>query len=307
MSCRDRRVASRLLPQRLVSTRCIVHVLTLMLCMTADTTAQPAGKFLDSNGVRIHFVDLGEGEPVILMHGLNSELTESWFDSGVADRLLGAGYRVLALDARAHGSSGTPHDPAQYGPEMSLDIARLMAHVGIDKAHIVGYSMGGAIVAKLRDLRPELFLTLTVGGRGWDKPSDSHAFLLELADSLERGGGFMPLYRVLYPDWTDEAREARNATTLANVPDVQALVAYFRGFNFGVSEESLRSNKVPSLAIVGASDPVKASVDELKAVMSNLETVVIPEADHLEAVPHPMFAASLVEFFRRHGRGGVNQ
>ena len=279
------------------------------LSLSADCVACASrrdGDFFDSNGVQIHFTDRGTGEPVILMHGLNSDYTESWIDSGVVDALANAGYRVLALDARAHGLSGTPHDPAQYGPEMSLDIARLMAHVGIDRAHIVGYSMGGAIVGKLRAMRPELFITLTMGGRGWDRDSGPNSLLLELADSLEQGGGFMPLYRILYPDWTDEAREARSAAQVADTPDIRALAAYFRGFDFGVTEQSLQSNSVPSLAIVGSADPVKASVGELASVMQNLEIIEIPDADHLEAVPHPLFVASLLEFFQKHAEVARN-
>ena len=62
---------------------------------------------------------------------------------------LAASYRVIAMDARGHGLSGKPHDPAQYGPEMGLDVVRLLDHLGLRRAHILGYSMGAHIVAQL--------------------------------------------------------------------------------------------------------------------------------------------------------------
>ena len=144
-------------------------LLIMSLCViAAGASAQVDGQFFDSNGVRIHYTDIGSGEPVILMHGLNGDFRSTWFENGgLAEQLLAGGYRVLALDARAHGRSGTPHDPTQYGVEMARDIERLMAHAGIAQAHIVGYSMGSNIVGKLRELRPDLFVTLTLGGWGW--------------------------------------------------------------------------------------------------------------------------------------------
>lgn len=267
----------------------------MIMCVAPTASAD----FFDSNGVPIHYVDNGDGEPVILIHGLNSDL-QSWIDNGVMPALLDSGFRVLAIDTRAHGLSGTPHDPMQYGPEMALDIQRLMAHLEIDKAHIVGYSMGSNIVGKLRELSPELCITLTLGGLGWWREVGPNADQLALADSLESGSGFMPLYRVLYPTWTEEARLARSEEMISNLPDVQATVALLRGYRLGVSERSLRANTVPTLAIIGDLDPGKNTVDALEGVMPNLEIVVIPNADHLAALARPEFTDSLLTFLKRH-------
>ena len=214
-----------------------------------EIQAAQSGRYFSSAGVRIHYVDHGQGEPVVLMHGLNDDLGSAWFDTNVAQALVDGGYRVLALDGRAHGLSGTPHGPAQYGQEMSLDISRLLQQLGIDRAHIVGYSMGARIVGKLREVQPEVVATLTLGGFGWTKHSGPSTALAALADSLERGEGFMPLYRELYPDWTDEERETRSAAMLGKLPDVTATVAMLRGYDFGVSEESLRAKHYPNLGI----------------------------------------------------------
>lgn len=142
---------------------------TILGLYCAIAIAQDTGTFFDSNGVNIHYVDIGEGEPVVLMHGLNGNFQRAWLDRGIADKFAAAGFRVLALDARAHGKSGTPHDPSKYGQEMSLDIVRLLDHLNLPKAHIVGYSMGSRIVGKLRELRPERMISLTLGGYGWSR------------------------------------------------------------------------------------------------------------------------------------------
>jgi pimeloyl-ACP methyl ester carboxylesterase len=179
-------------------------------------------------------------------------------------------------------------------------VVRLLDHVGIDRAHIVGYSMGAQIVGKLRSLHPERFLSMCIGGAGWvffDGPEPWH-FLL--ADSLERGEGFMSLYDVLYPDWTPERREGRSKESVAGLADILATSAMLRGWDFAVTEASLRANTVPTLAIIGAVDPMKPTVDALQGVMRNLETVVIPDADHLSVLEHPDYVANIVSFLKRH-------
>ena len=83
-------------------------VMMLLLGSTPDLVAQDTGQFFDSNGVQIHYLDTGSGEPVVLMHGITGSYERIWVDTGVVDGLVKAGYRVLALDARAHGRSGAP-------------------------------------------------------------------------------------------------------------------------------------------------------------------------------------------------------
>jgi pimeloyl-ACP methyl ester carboxylesterase len=283
-----------------MSTMRFVGLLTMSLITTAAAAAQDEGQFFDSAGVPIHYIDMGLGEPVVLMHGLNANYREAWLDTGVAQTLLDAGFRVLALDARAHGKSGAPHEPEQYGPEMALDIVRLLDHVGVDKAHVVGYSMGAQIAGKLLVLHPERLVTLCLGGAGWVQSEGPEAWQLILADSLEAGGGFMVLYNSLYPDWSPEDRENRNEQSLAKLADIKATVAMLRGWNFFVPEETLHENTVPTLAIIGGQDPMKPTVEALQGVMQKLQTVVIPGADHLAALGHPEYIVNLVTFLQTH-------
>src|ERR1051325_9135021 len=95
--------------------------------------------FFDSNSVKIRYVVEGKGEPVVLIHGFTASIEANW---GTAIKPLSESYQVIALDCRGHGKSDKPTDPKMYGREMGEDVIRLMDHLHIAKAHVVGYSMG---------------------------------------------------------------------------------------------------------------------------------------------------------------------
>src|SRR5207302_6396416 len=75
------------------------------------------------------------------------------------------GFQVIALDCRGHGKSDKPHDPAQYGPEMAADVVRLLDHLKIEKAHLIGYSSGAFIAGKVAAIHHELVLSVVYGGQ----------------------------------------------------------------------------------------------------------------------------------------------
>src|SRR5262245_60178433 len=103
-------------------------------------------KSFDSNGVKIRYTDQGKGEPVLLIHGFGANAEMQWALPGVV-KDLAKDYRVIAYDNRGHGKSDKPHDPKKYGAEMVEDAVRLLDHLKIKKAHVVGYSMGAIITA----------------------------------------------------------------------------------------------------------------------------------------------------------------
>jgi pimeloyl-ACP methyl ester carboxylesterase len=105
-------------------------------------------RFFDSNGVRIRYVEQGQGPPVVLMHGYTGNLERHWINPGVFANLAND-YRVIAVDCRGHGKSGKPTSPRAYGAEMGKDIIRLLDHLKIRRAHIVGFSMGAIIAGHL--------------------------------------------------------------------------------------------------------------------------------------------------------------
>lgn len=260
-------------------------------------------QFFDSDGVRIHYIERGEGPPVILVHGFTANIDFNWRMPGIFDALA-RDYRVIALDNRGHGLSDKPHDPQAYGPEMCEDVVRLMDHLKIDKAHVIGYSMGGFITNKLLTLHPDRVASAVLGGAGWSQPGDElNGFLEELAAALDEGRGIAPLIKRLTPEGqeppTDEQIESLSGMVMLG-NDPKALAAVARGMKeLTVTEDQLQSNRIPTLAVIGEVDPLKAGVDALQGAMSGVEVVVIPGADHMTAVTDPKFVEALKGFLAR--------
>ena len=116
-------------------------VLVLFPAKTVTLAQDRAGSF-ESNGVRIHYLDRGSGEPGVLIHGFAGSYEHDWEAPGVITAVGTAGYRVIAMDCRGHGRSDKPRNSSQYGLEMVNDVIRLLDHLRTPRVHAVGYSMG---------------------------------------------------------------------------------------------------------------------------------------------------------------------
>ena len=267
---------------------------------------QAQDRFFDSGGVKIRYTDQGKGEPVLLIHGFSVDADLQWALPGIV-KALAKDYRVIAYDNRGHGKSDKPHDPKKYGIEMVEDAVRLLDHLKINKAHVVGYSMGAMITGKLLVTHPDRLLTATLGGAAPSLPSKEGAKFFEaLAKSLDEGKGAGPLFEALTPPGKAKPNAEQikqfNQFFLAR-NDPKALVAVLRGWSgLVVSAEALKANKIPTLALIGADDPLKKGVDALEGHMSHLKVVVIPGADHITAVARPEFIDALRAFLAKHRR-----
>jgi pimeloyl-ACP methyl ester carboxylesterase len=140
-----------------LNTLIAVVLVALGLSQGAAAPAAPADQFFDSAGVRIRYVEQGSGPAVVLMHGYSGTLDRHFIANGVFASLA-KDHRVIAMDLRGHGKSGKPHDPAAYGEQMSRDVVRLLDHLKIQRAHVVGYSLGAMIAGRLATLHPERLL-----------------------------------------------------------------------------------------------------------------------------------------------------
>jgi pimeloyl-ACP methyl ester carboxylesterase len=257
----------------------------------------------DSGGVKIHYLIEGKGEPVLLIHGFAANTTVQWALPGII-RSLARDYQVIALDNRGHGRSDKPHDPKDYGMEMVEDAVRLLDHLKIKRAHVVGYSMGAIITCKLLCCHPDRLLSATLGGAGGVRDGIDMTFFDVLAQSLDEGKGIAPLIIALSPPGRPKPTEDRisgiNQLIMAT-NDSKALAAVVRGWKqLAVTDEQLRANKVPTLSIIGSIDPLKKSVDEVKERMPDLQIVVIDDADHMTAFIKPEFIKALKTFLARH-------
>src|SRR5262249_1021602 len=135
--------------------------------VAAGTLPASAERF-NSDGVQIHYTVTGEGEPVILIHGLCSSAKRNWELPGIT-AVLAKRYQVIPVDCRGHGQSDKPEAEGEYGAKMVEDVVQLMDHLHIEKARVVGYSMGGIITMKLTVMHPERVRLAVLGGMGWYK------------------------------------------------------------------------------------------------------------------------------------------
>ena len=226
----------------------------------------PPDQFFNSNDVQIRYVDQGSGEPVLLIHGYTASVETNWLAPGVFQSLA-KDHRVIAFDLRGHGKSGKPHDPAMYGREMVHDAIRLLDHLNIRRAHIVGYSLGAIITAKLLTTNPDRFLSATLGGhagyRNWKPEYDRSAE--RYAQELDTDVPFRGLVIAMTPSdqpkpGEDEIR-VRSAA-LAAVNDVKALAAYYRRWHARTQCDGRRSRGAQSARARDYREPRQCSEHE---------------------------------------------
>ena len=288
-----------------MSLRVIFVLVVFFLVADAGTPAQEGGRFFDSNGVRIHYADRGRGEPVVLIHGFTGSYARHWESPGVLAALTRAGYRVIAMDCRGHGQSGKPTGSGDYGLEMVRDVVRLLDHLGIERAHVAGYSMGGAIVNRLLVQYPDRLLTATLLGSGWEGENlDALTSQMStLADGFENRDASALIRGVTASGAdgpTDDEVAALNASLFVrNDPDALAAVARGLPALYDVQGERLRAVALPVLAIIGEHDSNLEAVIRMGGVLPGLQVVEIPGASHASSV-RPS-AEPLVRFLDRYG------
>jgi pimeloyl-ACP methyl ester carboxylesterase len=288
------------------------RILTLLaawmfLLSPASVAGQDLSGSFDSNGIKIHYVEKGRGAPVVLLHGFTGSATRHWEAPGVISALETAGYRVIAMDCRGHGESGKPHDPGLYGLEMVGDVIRLLDYLKIDRAHVVGYSMGGAIANQLLIRHSPRLITVTLLGAGWEG-EDLKVLATQfsaLADGFDKKDATWLIRAVSSSGQqgpTAEEIAAANASLFAR-NDSDALAAAARGLLplYQVSADSLRGVSLPVLAIVGDQDTLNLEgVKRMAAVVRGMEVIRLPGATHASSV-RPS-AEPLVAFLNKHRR-----
>jgi pimeloyl-ACP methyl ester carboxylesterase len=241
-------------------------------------------KYLDANGVRIRYIDTGKGEAIVLLHGGTSNL-ESWTTRGVVDNLA-KDFRVIAFDARGHGKSDSPREPSAYGRQQALDVVRILDALKINRAHIVGFSLGGSTVAQLLTLHPERFLTgvqVAAAGRSPKEASDPRieTEAAEIAkDCISRSRVMRQAPEGMKP--TEEEIHKRIEACRANKNfDPLAVAASLRGYRDQVvTPEQMAAVKVPTLGIVGTLDHTLKAMQQLKTIRPEMKLVLLEGVSH---------------------------
>jgi pimeloyl-ACP methyl ester carboxylesterase len=278
-----------------------------MLLWSAISAAQPPAappdQFFDSNGVRIRYVEQGQGPAVVLMHGYTGTLDRHFIANGVFANLA-KDHRAIAIDLRGHGKSGKPYEPGAYGEEFARDVVRLLDHLKIQRAHVLGYSLGAFIAGRVATMHPERLIgVIYVAGLPLRDLSFMEPFAHDAVKELESDLPFKSLVMALQPPGSkppsdDEIRKAVAPLVAAN--DVKAFAALWRGYKtLAVTDAQLAAVRVPSIVITGSADLNAAGVPELNRLHPRIKTVVVEGAEHggpQGVMRRPEFMAALREF-----------
>ncbi len=237
--------------------------------------------------VEIAFLDEGDGEPIVLVHGFASNATVNWVQPGWVKFLKDAGRRVIALDNRGHGASTKLYDPAAYhSVAMAGDVAALLDHLGLSRADVMGYSMGARITAFLALQAPQRLRSAIFGGLGGHLV-DGIGVPDDVAEALEAPS----LSAVSDP----QARMFR-AFAEQTKSDLRALAACIRGSRQTLTREQLATIRVPALVAVGSQDAVGGSAAGLATLLPAGEALEIPGRDHMTAVGDKVFKQGVLRF-----------
>lgn len=233
----------------------------------------------DSDGVRIAYIDVspasGSGDAILLIHGFASNHAVNWVNTQWVRALAQAGYRTIALDNRGHGESEKLYDPEAYSSEaMASDAVRLLDHLGIDRAHIMGYSMGARITAHIALDHTARVRTALIGGLGMHLV-EGRGLPSGIAEALEAPAG-TPAPNPTAAAFRTFAEQTRS--------DLRALAACMRGSRQTLSRSELAQIEVPVLVSVGTLDTVAGSGPGLAALMPDARALDLEGKDHSTAV-----------------------
>ncbi|MCP2298104.1 Pimeloyl-ACP methyl ester carboxylesterase [Nocardia amikacinitolerans] len=248
-------------------------------------------KFETWDGLELNYrVWDGEGRTVVLQHGVVADTNANWMSMGVVAALQAAGHRVVSLDARGHGRSEKPHDPARYSwSAMARDVRALYDELDLDDVAQVGYSMGG-VISLLVAAADERVAKLAVGGIG--------SGVLDCGGVDRRVVEPEEIRLAMNGDGAGASRAARQFRVLADAvrADLDAIRAVVTGLD-DRPISTLDDVTVPALVLAGSEDPFAAEPERLADALPDGRCVVVP-GDHMLAVMNPGFKDALVDFVR---------
>jgi pimeloyl-ACP methyl ester carboxylesterase len=240
-----------------------------------------------NGAVEIAYLDEGEGDPIVLVHGFASSKNVNWVYPTWVSELKKDGRRVIALDNRGHGDSTKLYDAEAYHiGTMAGDVSALMDHLKIERADIMGYSLGSRMTAWLAHKEPQRLRSAILGGIGigligGGGPGENVAHALEAA-SLD--------------DVTDPVGRTFRAFADQTRSDRRALAACLRGSRRLMTQEEAAGISVPVLIAVGTRDEIAGSAQALGKIIPGSKVLDIPNRDHMRAVGDKVYKTGVLDF-----------
>ena len=244
----------------------------------------PVHYFLGRDGVRLAYRELGEGRPLVLIHGFFSTALVNWVRYGHAAKIAARGYRVIMPDLRGHGDSAKPHEAAAYPPDVLADDGfALIEQLSLADYDLGGYSLGARTTLRMlaRGAGPRCALVAGMGLEGMLHTSgrgDYFRRVLEHPGSFTRGSAEWMTDAFLKTVGGDPVALLHVLDTFADTPP-----------------EALARIDTPTLVLIGAEDDDNGSAEALAAALPAGRYAVVP-GNHMSAVTRPELSAAMIEF-----------
>ncbi len=242
-----------------------------------------------SDGVELAWREVGDGRPVILLHGLFSDSEMNWVKFGHAEAVAAEGFRVILPDLRAHGLSGKPHEAHAYPHHVLVrDLQELIAHLELAEYDLGGFSLGArttieGIIAGLRPRRAVLAGTGFDVLSNWKPRSQFYLEAIERFDTAPRGSPHWLAIQFMRTMKTDRDAVALLLQTMDDHEDRGALVSAFQ---------------MPTLVVCGSEDRDNGSAEELAALLPDARYAEVP-GTHMSSVTRPELGQEIARFLAR--------
>jgi pimeloyl-ACP methyl ester carboxylesterase len=240
-----------------------------------------------SDGIGLAYHELGEGRPVVLLHGLFSDANMNWIRFGHAAQIAAEGFRVIMPDLRAHGLSESPHEP-EYYPRgiLARDLRELVANLGLTDFDLGGFSLGARTTVEgvgegLKPRRAILGGAGLEGLRHWERRKHFFLEAIELFDRVQRGD----------PHWLSvQFMKSQKVDRIAAALLLQSFADAFL--------EWLKAFTMPTLVVCGSEDDDNGSAEELAVTLPDATFREVP-GTHMSSVTKPELGEAIAEFLSR--------
>lgn len=236
------------------------------------------------DGVRLTWRELGEGRPLLLLHGLFSNAEVNWIKFGTASRVAAEGYRVIMPDLRVHGSSDAPHEEEYYPPDVLVrDLEDMVAHLGLADFDLGGFSLGArtsvrAVVAGMKPHRLILGGMGLAGLAGWQRRGQFFKRVIAEYETAKRGDDTWLSIQFMKTMKVDRIAAGHLLDSFTDTtPDMLAALT------------------MPTLVVCGADDQDNGSAPELVAALADAQLATIP-GTHMSSVTQPELGEAIVAF-----------
>ena len=239
-----------------------------------------------SDGIQLAWHELGDGQPVVLLHGLFSDSNMNWIKFGHAARIAAEGCRVIMPDLRGHGLSGKPHEPEHYPVGiLARDLRELIAHLALTDFDLGGFSLGARTTVEgigegLRPRRAILGGAGLEGLRHWERRKNFFLEAIELFDRVPRSD----------PHWLSiQFMKSQKIDRVSAALLLQSFADTFMDW--------LKAFTMPTLVVCGSEDDDNGSAEELAAMLPNATFQEIP-GTHMSSVTKPELGEAIAQFLK---------